>query len=105
MIIALYSAKGAPLHRKAGIVFVYTMLAMCAAGFTMAIGRGVAPAVNIPAALLTASLVVTALTTVRVSFRSLRDRGISRRHSCLCDRWHRWRAPRRRHVDGHFGRP
>jgi hypothetical protein len=63
--IALYSSKGAPLHRRAGIVFVYAMLAMCAAGLTIAVGRGVAPAINVPAALLAASLVVTALTTVR----------------------------------------
>ena len=43
--IALYSAKGAPLHRQAGAVFVYSMLAMCAAGFTMAIGRSAGHAV------------------------------------------------------------
>ena len=63
--IWLYSAKGATLHRKAGIVFVYSMLAMSAAGLTMALVRGVAPAINVPAALVTAGLVVTALTTVR----------------------------------------
>jgi uncharacterized membrane protein len=62
---ALYSAKGAPLHRKAGMVFVYAMLPMCAMGLTIAVARGVAPAINIPAGLLTASLVITALTTVR----------------------------------------
>jgi len=63
--IALYSSKGAPLHRRAGMVFVYTMLTMCAAGAGMAALQGVAPSINLPAALLTASLVVTALTTVR----------------------------------------
>lgn len=40
--IALYSANGAPLHRTPGIVFVYTMLTMSAAGLTMSIVRGVA---------------------------------------------------------------
>jgi hypothetical protein len=63
--VALYSPKGAPLHRKSGTLFVYAMLTMCAAGLAMAVGRNVAPAVNIPAAVLTAYLVITALTTVR----------------------------------------
>jgi hypothetical protein len=63
--IALYAAKGATLHRKSGMVFVCTMLTMCMAGVVIAAGQGVAPAVNIPAALLTAYLVVTALVTVR----------------------------------------
>jgi hypothetical protein len=63
--IALYAAKGARLHRRAGIAFVYAMLTMCLAGLSIAVVRGVAPAINVPAALLTASLVITALTTVR----------------------------------------
>lgn len=63
--VALYSAKGAPLHRKAGMVFVWAMLPMCAAGLTISAVRSVAPAINIPAAVLTAALVITALTTVR----------------------------------------
>lgn len=63
--VALYAAKGATLHRRSGMVFVVTMLLMCIAGLVVAAGRGVAPAINIPAALLTAYLVVTALTTVR----------------------------------------
>ena len=63
--MALYSAKGAPLHRKAGIVFVYAMLTMCAGGIIVAAVRGAAPAINIPAALLTAALVITSLNTVR----------------------------------------
>lgn len=65
--VALYASKGALLHRRAGIVFVCSMLAMASAGFTIAIARGVAPAINVPAALLTSSLVITALTTVRPS--------------------------------------
>jgi hypothetical protein len=63
--LALYSAKGTPLHRKSGRVFVYAMLTMCVAGATMAAARGVAPAINIPAALLTSYLVITAYMTVR----------------------------------------
>jgi hypothetical protein len=53
------------LHRRAGIVFVYAILATGVGGLVLAVGRDVAPAINIPAALLTASLVITALTTVR----------------------------------------
>jgi hypothetical protein len=63
--LALYAAKGNVMHRKAGMVFVYAMLVMCAAGFTIAIVRGVARDVNVPAALMTAYLVVTSLATVR----------------------------------------
>jgi len=63
--IALYSVKGAPLHRKIGMLFVYAMLTMCAAGFTLAVTLDRGPGVNVPAALLTAYLVVTSLTTVR----------------------------------------
>ena len=63
--VALYAAKGERLHRRAGMAFVYAMLTMCVAGTTIAAVRGVAPAVNVPAGLLTSYLVVTALLTVR----------------------------------------
>ena len=63
--IALYSAKGRTLHRRSGMVFVYAMLVMCVAGTTIAAVSGVAPAVNIPAGLLTSYMVITSLTTVR----------------------------------------
>ena len=63
--IALYSAKGATLHRKSGILFVYAMLAMALLGMVIAAGRNVAPAINIPAGMLTSYLVITALLTVR----------------------------------------
>jgi uncharacterized membrane protein len=63
--VALYSAKGAPLHRKAGLVFVFAMLTMAMGGIVVSIGEGVAPAINVPAALVTAYLVVTSLNTVR----------------------------------------
>ena len=62
---ALFSVKGAVTHRRSGMVFVYAMLAMCAAGAFMAIRHGVWMEVNVPAALLTAYLVITSLTTVR----------------------------------------
>jgi len=63
--IALYSAKGASTHRRSGILFVYAMLTMSVFGLGISIARGVAPAINVPAALLTGYLVVTALMTVR----------------------------------------
>ena len=63
--IALYAAKGARVHRGSGTVFVYAMLAMSVFGMAIAAGRGVAPAINIPAGLLCSYLVVTGLTTFR----------------------------------------
>ena len=63
--LGLFAAKGGALHRRAGIVFVYAMFVMCLGGLTIAIVRDVAQAINVPAALLTAYLVGTALATVR----------------------------------------
>jgi uncharacterized membrane protein len=69
--IALYVLKGAALHRKSGMVFVYAMLAMSLTGAIMAIGRAGA-ATNIPAGLVTAYLVVTGIATVRRPTRASR---------------------------------
>ena len=69
---ALYSAKGAAVHRKSGRLFVYAMLTMAVAGTTIAAIRNVAPSVNLPAALLTSYLVITALTAVRPPSASAR---------------------------------
>ena len=63
--IALCATKGGTLHRTSGILFACAMLTMAIAGVMMAPLRGVAPAVNIPAGLLTAYLVITALTALR----------------------------------------
>jgi hypothetical protein len=63
--VALYAAKGARLHRKSGTLFVYAMLTMSVLGAAMAAVWGRAPASNVPVGLLTAYLVMTALTTVR----------------------------------------
>jgi uncharacterized membrane protein len=65
--VALYAAKGAALHRRSGMLFVFAMLAMCVGGLAITAVRGVAAAVNFPAGLLTAYLVVTSLTTLRPS--------------------------------------
>ena len=63
--VALYVTKGATLHRRAGMVFFFTMLTTVLFGMSIAILKGVAPAVNVPAGLLTAYLVVTGVATVR----------------------------------------
>lgn len=62
---ALYTSKGAPLHRRSGIIFVCAMLPMSITGMLISALAGVAPAMNIPAALVTFYLVLTAMTTVR----------------------------------------
>ena len=62
--VALFASKGSRLHRRSGRLFVYAMLTMALGGFVVAAGRSVAPAINVPAALLTAYLVVTSLTTI-----------------------------------------
>ena len=58
--------KGLTLHRKSGMLLVYAMLIMCAGGMVVALGKGGAWSwINFRAAVLTAYLVTTALTTVR----------------------------------------
>ena len=69
---ALYATKGAKLHRRVGMVFVYAMLTAAVFGGVIAAVRGVAPTINIPASALTTYLVLTALTTVRPPFRGSR---------------------------------
>jgi uncharacterized membrane protein len=66
--VALYAAKGGPLHRRLGMVFVYAMLTTAVAGGLIAAVLGVAPSINLPASVMTAYLVVTALMTVRPPF-------------------------------------
>jgi uncharacterized membrane protein len=63
--IAISAAKGAALHRRSGLLFVAAMLTMAVTGLLVSAFEGVAPAINIPTALLTFYLVITSLTTVR----------------------------------------
>jgi len=65
--VALYASKGAPVHRRVGLVFVGTMLVMTLTGTFIALVRQAAPAVNAPAGVITAYLVITGLTTLRAS--------------------------------------
>lgn len=62
--VALYALKGGTLHRKSGTIFAYAMLVMSLSGAVMAVGRAGA-AINVPAGLVTAYLVITSLATVR----------------------------------------
>ncbi|MEO8620113.1 MAG: hypothetical protein ABI625_03535 [bacterium] len=72
--VALYSAKGASLHRKSGILFVYVMLTMALLGMSLAVLRNKLPEVNIPAGLIVSYMVITALTTVRPASADSRRR-------------------------------
>jgi uncharacterized membrane protein len=74
-LVALYAAKGSRVHRRSGTVFVYAMLLMSLSGAIVAVGRAGAE-INIPAGLVTAYLVTTALLTVRPS--SARSREVER---------------------------
>jgi uncharacterized membrane protein len=64
--VALYATKGARLHRKSGMIFVYAMLVLSASGALMALtwrpNTG-----NVMAGVLTFYLVLTAVLTVRRS--------------------------------------
>jgi hypothetical protein len=70
---ALFSAKGTRAHRKAGLLFAVAMLAMCGGGLWITIAHDVEPAVNAPAAVMTAYLVVTGVATVRPPGRGARS--------------------------------
>ncbi len=61
--VAVYAAKGEGLHRRSGMVFVCAMVAMAGFGATLAAFKGEIG--NMIGGLLTAYLVITALTTVR----------------------------------------
>ena len=62
--VALYVVKGGSLHRSSGTIFVYAMLVMSLTGAVAALSHP-GTAMNVPAGLVTAYLVVTSLLTVR----------------------------------------
>jgi len=74
--VALTTAKGRTVHRKSGIVFVYSMVAMCASALVAAAARG--QTANVLAALMTSYLVITGLMTVRppAAWSRRRDLGL-----------------------------
>jgi hypothetical protein len=61
--VALFSVKGAPLHRKAGVLFVSAMAAMSLSAVFIA--AMTSETINVVAGLLTFYFVVTGLLTVR----------------------------------------
>src|SRR5437867_10111714 len=62
--VALVAAKGATLHRKSGILFVYAMLTMGISGSVLALRHSLTNA-NVLGGFMSAYFVITALTTVR----------------------------------------
>jgi hypothetical protein len=63
--VALYALKGGRLHRKSGMVFVYTMLFMASSGALIAAMKPEVVAVNVIAGVLTCYFVLTAVLAVR----------------------------------------
>jgi hypothetical protein len=63
--IALYATKGATLHRRTGMLFVYAMVTMSLSGALMEGLTKSLTAVNVVAGLITFYFVTTALLTVR----------------------------------------
>jgi uncharacterized membrane protein len=63
--VALYATKGATLHRKSGLLFVYAMVTLALSGALMEALTGSYTSVNVIAGLLTFYFVTTALLTVR----------------------------------------
>jgi hypothetical protein len=68
--VALFAIKGGTIHRKSGMLFVYTMLAMSASGAVMAALQPIR--VSVIAGGLAFYLVCTALVTVRRSSDTLK---------------------------------
>jgi uncharacterized membrane protein len=62
--VALLASKGATLHRRSGLLFVFAMLTMGISGSVLALRQSLANA-NVLGGLMSAYLVITALTTVR----------------------------------------
>ncbi|GAB3355093.1 DUF2306 domain-containing protein [Lysobacter tyrosinilyticus] len=69
--IALFAAKGSPLHRKAGTVFVGAMLVMASTGALMAVFIKPNP-VNVMAGSMTCYLVGTAMLAVKRTVAQMR---------------------------------
>ena len=62
--VALVASKGATLHRRSGLLFVYAMLTMGISGAILALRQSLTN-VNMLGGFMSAYFVVTALTTVR----------------------------------------
>jgi uncharacterized membrane protein len=74
-VVALSAPKGGMLHRRSGMVFTYTMIAMCGTAVVAAAIKG--QAVNLVAGVMTAYLVLTGLLTVQRPSAGSRRRDIA----------------------------
>jgi uncharacterized membrane protein len=63
--VALYATKGATLHRRSGMVFVYAMVTLSLSGALMDAWKARSISVNVVAGLMTFYFVTTGLLTVR----------------------------------------
>jgi uncharacterized membrane protein len=63
--VALYATKGATLHRRSGMLFVYAMATMSLSGAVMDAWKTLSITVNVVAGLMTFYFVTTGLLTVR----------------------------------------
>jgi len=63
--VALYATKGATLHRRSGMLFVYAMVTMSLSGAVMDAWKTRSITVNVVAGLMTFYFVATGLLTVR----------------------------------------
>jgi uncharacterized membrane protein len=64
--VALYATKGATLHRRSGMVFVYAMVTLSLSGALMDAWKARSISVNVVAGLMTFYFVTTGLLTVRI---------------------------------------
>ena len=62
--VSLVASKGATLHRRSGLLFVYAMLTMGISGSTLALRQSLTNA-NVLGGFISCYFVITALTTVR----------------------------------------
>jgi uncharacterized membrane protein len=71
--VALYATKGATLHRRSGMLFVYAMVAMSLSGALMDAWKTWSITVNVVAGLMTFYFVTTGLLTVRPRLQQSRS--------------------------------
>lgn len=70
--LALYAAKGAGLHRRSGVLFVYAMVTMSLTGAFIAAAATSSISVSVVAGLVTFYIVTTGYLTVRTRHHAIR---------------------------------
>jgi uncharacterized membrane protein len=89
--VALYALKGASVHRKAGIVFVYAMVVMASSGAVMAmirLNRGNVMGGGLTLYMVTTTLLTTRRRSSRIEWRDFAELalGLGRRFSLFSGR-------------------